>query len=83
MPALHVRDVPDEVMTALRERATAHNRSVQAEVRFILSVAAATRPERADLEPLRLITTRTPVNDGRVGAESHWSRSEIYGDDGR
>ena len=79
MPALHVRDVPVEVMRALRERATAHDRSVQAEVRLILARAATERPEQADIEPLRLVTTRTPSNDN----EGTWSRDEIYGTDGR
>ena len=43
MPALTVRNVPDEVHRALRMRAAAHGRSTEAEMRDIL--AAAVKPE--------------------------------------
>ena len=43
MPALTVRNVPDEVHRALRMRAAAHGRSTEAEIRDIL--AAAVKPE--------------------------------------
>ncbi len=39
MAVLTVRNVPDEVHRALRERAARHGRSAQAEVRELLAVA--------------------------------------------
>ena len=44
MPALTVRNLPDEVHRALRVRAANHGRSTEAEVRNILE--AAVKPER-------------------------------------
>lgn len=76
MPALHVRDVPESVVAAIRERAARHGHSVQQEVRQILAKAAAEPVPRATPEPMRLITVRTGVTSG-------WSREEIYGDAGR
>ncbi len=63
-------------MSALRERAKEHGRSVQQEVRQILATAASARPPAKTLEPVRLVTVRT---DGT----SSWRREEIYGDQGR
>lgn len=76
MPALHVRDVPESVMSALRERAERHGRSMQQEIRQILEAAATTAPPDEPPEPVRLITVRT------AGGPT-WSRDEIYGDQGR
>ena len=76
MPALHVRDVPEPVMAALRERAAARNRSVQAEVREILEHAAAEPPVPVVVDPLNLVTTRT-------SSDTTWSRDEIYDDSAR
>lgn len=42
MPQLLVRNVSDEVVRRLRERAKAHNRSVEAEHRAILEEAVRT-----------------------------------------
>ncbi|QQS00444.1 MAG: plasmid stabilization protein [Austwickia sp.] len=39
MAVLTIRNVPDEVHRALRQRAAQHNRSAEAEVRAILSAA--------------------------------------------
>lgn len=76
MPALHVRDVPESVLAALKERASRHGHSVQQEVRGILAAAAAERPPARQVEPLRLHT----VSTGQTGT---WTREEMYGDDGR
>lgn len=76
MSALHVRDVPEPVMAALRERATRHGRSVQQEVRQILAAAAVEPAAGATSEPLSLTTVRTSVT-------SRWARAEIYGPAGR
>ncbi|MEO9223309.1 MAG: Arc family DNA-binding protein [Mycobacteriaceae bacterium] len=76
MPALHVRDVPEPVMTALRERAASHGQSMQQEIRQILATAATSLSRRETPEPVVLTTVRTAVT-------STWDREAIYGDSGR
>lgn len=76
MPALHVRDVPESVMAALRERAQRHGVSMQDEIRRILARVAAEPRVGEPVTPLQLITVR-------AGGTATWSREEIYGDDGR
>jgi plasmid stability protein len=76
MVAIHVRDVPDTVVAALRERADRHGHSMQQELRDILTAAANEPPEMDAVRPVRLITVRT-------GGRSTWRREEIYGDQGR
>ena len=57
MPGIHVRDLTDDTVRALKRRARAHHRSVQGEVRAILVEAArATHPE---LEPSRALEGRS------------------------
>lgn len=76
MPAVHVRDVPPEVLTALKRRARRHHRSLQGELRELLSAVA--REER--------LTEPSPPLALRLSAASpstSWGREEIYGDDGR
>lgn len=77
MPAIHIRNVPEPVATALRERASKHGRSLQAELLSILE-AAANEPvsAAAHRHPIRLTTVR-------AGGSSTWPREEIYGDTGR
>ncbi|MHB1533728.1 MAG: FitA-like ribbon-helix-helix domain-containing protein [Acidimicrobiales bacterium] len=76
MGAIHVRNVPEPVVTALRERAERHGHSMQQEIRQILEEAATARPPREALEPIPLTTVRT-------AATSTWRREEIYGDAAR
>ncbi|MGL5817572.1 MAG: FitA-like ribbon-helix-helix domain-containing protein [Phycicoccus sp.] len=76
MAALHVRDVPESLVTALRERAARHGRSMQQEIKQILEAAASAPAPHEAPEPVRLTTVRTAV-------ASSWSRVEIYGDAGR
>lgn len=76
MAALHIRDVPEAVVSALRERAERHGHSMQQELRRILAAAAAADPGGEELPPLDLIMTRTATT-------STWSREELYGDEGR
>lgn len=76
MTALHVRDVPERVVTALRERATKHGHSMQQEIRQILEAAAKAPTPGESLDPVRLTTVRTT-------GMSSWSRETIYGDAGR
>jgi plasmid stability protein len=77
MPAIHVRDVPPEVVAALKQRAARNDRSLEGEVRQIL--AAASREARVDalLPPLELIVA------SNANPRSTFQRDEIYGDDGR
>lgn len=76
MKALHVRNVPESVVIALRERAARHGQSMQQEIRQILEAAATTPPLPEAPEPVRLTTVRTSGASG-------WGREEIYGDAGR
>lgn len=76
MPALHVRDVPESVVTAIRERAARNGQSMQQEMRTILEAAAGASPPGGTWEPVRLTTVRT-------SSTSSWSREEIYDDSGR
>lgn len=76
MTALHVRDVPESVVAALRERAARHGQSMQAEIRQILAAAAhETHPSEVPA-PVRLATVRAAVR-------STWSREDVYADTGR
>lgn len=77
MPALHLRDLDDAVLTALKERAARNKRSVQGEVKTILEDAVLRgrrSPKRA--QKLRLKTVS-------VGSRSSYSREDIYNDDER
>jgi plasmid stability protein len=76
MAAIHIRDVPETVVAALRERADRHGRAMQHELRQILAAAAAEPVPARSAASVRLVTVRT---DGR----SSWRREEIYGDQGR
>lgn len=76
MPALHIRDVPEETVAAIKRRAARHGRSVQQELRDVLDKVAAepltgARPRRLDL---------TTVETGRSGS---FERADLYGDDER
>lgn len=76
MPAVHVRDVPEPVLAALRERAERHGRSMQEEIRQILASAAGEGLPGETVAPIALITVRT-------AGTSAWNREEIYGEQGR
>ncbi|MDM0022958.1 FitA-like ribbon-helix-helix domain-containing protein [Variovorax saccharolyticus] len=51
MSVITVRNLPDEVLRAIRVRAATHGRSTEAEIRFILE-AAVTPEERVKLGSL-------------------------------
>jgi len=77
MVAFNIRNVPEPVATALRERASKHGRSLQQELLSILESAAAEPvPFTATPQPIQLKTVRT-------GGSSTWSREEMYDDEGR
>lgn len=75
MPAIHVRNVPEWTITALRERAEARGRSMQQELLEILQTAAESIPRPAP-SPIQLVTAHT-------GTRTTWRREEVYGDEGR
>jgi len=76
MTAVHIRNVPDDVLSALKRRAAGNHRSLQKELLHILEAAARGAPPLAPLEPLQLVVVETHHS-------GTWSREEIYGDDGR
>jgi plasmid stability protein len=76
MPSIHIRDLPQKTLEALRRRAQAHHRSVQGELRAILDEAARAAPPPAGHPPVRL-------HQVEVGGDQRWTREELYGDDGR
>jgi plasmid stability protein len=49
MAALSIRDLDDSVKEKLRRRAAEHGRSMEAEIRAILTAAVTDEPSRLDL----------------------------------
>ena len=76
MAGIHVRDLSEETVRALKRRAQAHHRSVQGEVRAILAEAARAAPPEEGYPPIQLYHVE-------VGNDREWTREDIYGDDGR
>ncbi|MDQ6527049.1 hypothetical protein RB608_25760 [Nocardioides sp. LHD-245] len=76
MPALHIRDVPEETVAAIKRRAARHGHSVQQELREALE-RLANEPERG--RPPRCLGL-TIVESGN---DTPFNRADIYGDDGR
>ena len=72
MAAVHIRDIPTEVLEVLKRRAQRHERSLQGELRHILTTVAKEEPS----PPLKL-------HFSEARPQTTWSREEIYGDDGR
>jgi antitoxin FitA len=78
MPAIHVRDVDDAVIEALKARAASHHRSLQGEIRALLEEAAQSAGNRSGGR-----TRRLRIKTVRVGAPLKYSRDVIYEDQGR
>lgn len=76
MPALHIRDVPEETVAAIKRRAARHGYSVQQELRAVLERAAAEPIPGARPRPLSLHTVTT-------GQSAPFDRSEFYDDEER
>lgn len=74
MKSLHVRNLDERVLEALKRLAKANHRSLQGELHFILENAAKMAPLGESGEQLNLITVNT-------GIKSTFSRDEIYGND--
>lgn len=76
MPAIHIRDVPEETVDAIKRRAAHHGVSVQQELRQELARLAAEPVEFPRPKSLQLRT----VNTGRTET---FDRETFYGDDER
>jgi plasmid stability protein len=76
MAAVHIRDLPREVLEALKRRAARNNRSLQQELKRILSSLAEEEIPKPPLPPIQLKMSDAPTG-------SSWGREEIYRDDGR
>lgn len=76
MPALHIRDVPDETIAAIKRRAARHGHSIQQELREVLAKAAAEPISGARPRRLALRTVAT-------GHAEPFDRADFYGDDER
>jgi plasmid stability protein len=76
VPAIHIRNVPEAMLSALRERAEAHGRSMQQEVLAILDAATVEPIPRQAPSPIQLVTVRT-------SSSTTWRREDIYDDEGR
>jgi plasmid stability protein len=76
MPAVQIREISPEVIAALKRRAARHERSLEGELRYILTAIAREEPPPPPLPPIELKLSQ-------ASPSTHWSREEIYGDDGR
>lgn len=76
MSAIHVRDLPEEVVAALKRRAARNHRSLQKELRSILASIAEQEPSAEPLAPIRLKLSKATD-------DAQWRRENIYGDEGR
>lgn len=75
MKSIHIRDVPDETVEALKRLARMHRRSLQGELKHLLerSAAFAKRPKSDEFK----------LNRVSIGGKGKWSREEYYEDEGR
>ena len=76
MAAIHVRDIPRQVIDALKRRAARNHRSLQQELKRILCALAEEEEPKLSLPPIELYMSDAP-------AKGPWTREDIYGDDGR
>ena len=82
MATLEFPELSEEVLAALRRRASAHHRSLQMEVRLILEEAVRTAPaeaKRVSIASELRMASQAPTDH----AGGRWSREELYDDDGR
>jgi plasmid stability protein len=74
--AIHVRDLPLEVIEALKRRAARNHRSLQQELKRLLCSVADEELPKPRLPPLELKMSAAPPGPA-------WVREDLYGDDGR
>lgn len=76
MPAIHVRNIPESLLAALKERALRRGHSMQQEILEVLQAAASDPLAGSPSPPIRLVTVKT-------SGKSSWKREEVYDDEGR
>lgn len=76
MPAVHIRDVPEETLAAIKRRAARRGHSVQQELREALETLAGEPIPGPRPHALRLHTVRT-------GRSDSFDREDFYGADER
>jgi plasmid stability protein len=76
MAAVQIRDVAPEVLAALKRRAARHERSLEGELRYILTSIAREEPPERSLPPIDLKLAQ-------AAPSTTWRREEIYDDSGR
>ncbi|MFL6196834.1 MAG: FitA-like ribbon-helix-helix domain-containing protein [Thermoanaerobaculia bacterium] len=69
MPAVQIRDVPAEVLTALKRRAARHERSLEGELRYILATLAREEPPAPPLPAAELKLSQ-------ASPSTAWSRED-------
>ena len=74
MPAIHIRDIPEDVLDALKRRAAKNSRSLQMEIRHSLITLARETADIAPFPPIDLHMSELS------STEPSWSREEIYED---
>lgn len=74
MPALHIRNVPEETVARLKERAATNGHSLEAELRIVLDDAAVAPAARRR----RPIVWPPPPEVGYPGV---FDRYDVYPDD--
>lgn len=75
MPAIQVRGLDEQIVAALKARASRHRRSLLSEVKHILE--DATRPDERSVPRGRYKLRLRTVS---IGAPISYSRETIYGD---
>ena len=71
MKSLHIRNIDEKTLECLKRLARNHQRSLQGELRTILTNAARMAPPDPGNNEPKLITVKT-------GVKATWSRKEIY-----
>jgi plasmid stability protein len=79
MKSIHIRQIDEDVLDALKRRAQLHRRSLQKEIEVLLEDAARMTPVE-QTNPTILAGLRTVACGQNT---STWSREDIYADQGR
>ena len=73
MSAILIRDIPEKVLEALKKRAAQNDRSLQKELKHLLTKIAQETPAYDPLPPIQLELSNVAVS-------GNWRREEIYDD---
>ncbi|MGJ8640574.1 MAG: FitA-like ribbon-helix-helix domain-containing protein [Opitutaceae bacterium] len=80
MKSIHIRNLNDDTLARLKNRAARHRRSLQKEVESLLEDAARMTPADEPTQLKHKLVLKT-VSTGKPTAQ--WDRESIYGNDGR